>query len=346
MLSAIGIPLLLKGQIFERCDVMLKAAFLYHVPLYAYDISNISSYLQTGTIRALFWDGGKYSESLIDLPKYTEIIGGTEYLKRNYPTEYQWLMENTILTDQFGLRKADFQRRLLFSPLTQYAIPTVQVRSFTELVTSAVMFPNSVLKPSGTRRGFGIMKIENKNGKLFYLTSEGSGELTEEAFNQYYSSEWFDVHERLLLLEPCLNILDDDGRAVDFRCLVSLNGEGKWQNVLTYARIGGSGVASNVSHGGSVNFATEVLEQLLPGHGIEKYNEINQVALEIAAFVQKESPNTVSWLGLDICVDRPSNQIYVIEANSKPGTKIVGPWPLALVRTQYFKYLLGQSETV
>ena len=147
-----------------------------------------------------------------------------------------------------------------------------------------------------------------------------------------------------LILEPCINIKNNEGKAVDFRCLVSLGGTGKWENVLTYARIGGSGVASNFSDGGSLNFALEVLEQIVPGQEEEKLDEINRVALDTAKLVQETSINPVSWLGLDICLDRDSNQVYVIEANSKPGVKFVGPWPLALVRAQYFKYLL-QKDT-
>ena len=189
----------------------------------------------------------------------------------------------------------------------------------------------------------GAMKLKMKDGKLCYSTPEGGGELTRALFSEYYGAAGY-AEDDLLLLEPCLNILNDDGRAVDFRCLVSLNGEGKWQNVMTYARIGGTGVASNFSHGGSLNFAEDVLEMLIPGHSAEKLEEIDRVAIQVAEFVQKESPNPVSWLGLDVCIDRPSNQIYVIEANSKPGTKLVGPWPLSLVRAQYFRFLLSQSD--
>ena len=189
------------------------------------------------------------------------------------------------------------------------------------------------------------MKLEVRGDNLYYSTPEGTGLLTPEVFLAYYADAGYNEKHRLML-EPCLNILNDEGRAVDFRCLVSLNGEGKWQNVLTYARIGGSGVASNFSHGGSLNFAEDVLEMLIPGHGAEKLEEINRVALQVAEFVKNESKNPVSWLGLDICVDRPSNQVYVIEANSKPGTKLVGPWPLSLVRAQYFKYLLSQTENI
>ena len=342
MLNAIGIPLLSSNDhISDRNDALLKAAYLYNIPAFIYSISGINEYNQNVKLRALFWDGGEYRESRIDLPKYTEIYSSISMLQIKYPAEINWLKEHTVFTDDFSLYKYDLQRKLLFSNLSHYAIPTVLIHTYDELLSSAAMFSVSFLKPFGGRKAKGAMKLKKKDGNLYYSTPEDSGELTRKVFLQYYVGD----EDTLLLLEPCLNILNDEGRAVDFRCLVSLNGEGKWQNVLTYARIGGSGVASNFSHGGSLNFAEDVLEMLVPGHGAEKLEEINRVALQVAEFVQKESPNPVSWLGLDICVDRPSNQVYVIEANSNPGTKLVGPWPLSLVRAQYFKYLLSKTDS-
>lgn len=345
MLNAIGIPVVnTNKEVTERNDTLVKAAFLYGVPVYIYEISGINVYKETGQIPALYWNNGEYHKCMIDLPKYTEVCCSTNAIKRLFPSEVGYLLENTKFTDMNGLIKYKLQCKMLLSELSQYAIPTILIHSYEELLISAKMFPSSFLKPAGGRKAKGAMRLDHKDGALLYSTPEGSGVLSKETFVKYYSDAGYQENSPLLL-EPCLNILNDEGRAVDFRCLVSLNGEGKWQNVLTYARIGGSGVASNFSHGGSLNFAEDVLEMLIPGHGAEKLEEINRVALKVAEFVQKEAVNPVSWLGLDICVDRPSNQIYVIEANSKPGTKLVGPWPLSLVRAQYYKYLLSQSDT-
>lgn len=340
MINAIGIPLKCNaGELQERNDSLIKAAYLYDVPIFLYNFSDIENYQKNGYIEALYWDKGDYHSCKIDLPRFTEIYCGTSDLKARYPAQFKWLEENTVFTDGFGLSKLRFQLGLQSSELGNYAIPTFPVQSFDSLMAALKGLPVSFLKPAGGRKAKGTMKIENIDGNYFYSTPENSGLLTQEVFADYYAEAGFSENA-MLLLEPCLNILNDNGRAVDFRCLVSLNGEGKWQNVLTYARIGGTGVASNFSHGGSLNFAEDVLEELIPGHGKEKLDEINDVALKAAEFVRQKSVNNVSWLGLDICVDRPSNQVYVIEANSKPGTKLVGPWPLALVRAQYFKYIL------
>lgn len=358
MIDAIGIPLLVGGiecfgassfydknysdrdlEIIGRIDALLKASFLYNVPAYFYSLSDIPAYLTKKKISAFSWGREGYQVCEIDLPKYTEIYCSPNGLKKMFPDEYEWLSENTIFTDEFGLPKCLFQSKLLMSELSQYAIPTVTANSFDSVIKNASLFAKAFLKPSNGRKALGAMKIEQRAGQLFFLTPSSSGELTTEALSQYYAINGFNPNDQMMI-EPCLNILNDDGRAVDFRCLVSLNGRGEWQNVLTYARIGGNGVASNISCGGYYNAARDVLEELIPGHGVEKLAEIDEVALKAAALVQKESPNFVSWLGLDICVDRPSNQIYLIEANSKPAMKMVGKWELALMRAQYFRYIL------
>lgn len=343
MINAIGIPLLDNSGIIDvRNDALMRSAALYHVPVYIYKLPDINAYLSQGTISAKFWDDGEYRECVTDLPKYTEIYCAIDGLYRRFPKEFDWLFENTVFTDHFGLSKYELQRQLMFSNLSQYAIPTFAIHSYEEILSTVPMVPSSILKPMHGRRSAGVMKLENRNGEICFSTPEASGILTREFFTAFYAKEGFDEKETLLL-EPCLNILNDEGRAVDFRCLVSLNGEGVWQNVATYGRIGGNRVASNISCGGTYNTARDVLEELVPGHGNEMLKEMNSVALQVAELVQKTSQYPVSCLGLDLCVDRPANQIYVIEANSKPATKLIGGWELSMIRAQYFTYLLRQA---
>lgn len=345
MIKAIGIPLLDDSKTIDaRNDALMRAAALYHVPVYIYRLPDISTYIAQGTIPAMYWDNGEYRECVTDLPKYTEIYCAVDGLYQKFPKEFEWLLQNTVFTDFVGMGKYELHQRLLFSNLSQYAIPTFAIHSYEELLSTAPMFPSSILKPMHGRRSAGVMKLESRNGEIFFSIPEASGILTREFFTAFYIKEEFG-EKAVMLLEPCLNILNDEGRAVDFRCLVSLNGEGRWQNVITYGRIGGNGVASNISCGGTYNTALDVLEELVPGQGREKLKEMNSAALQIAEFVQHSMKSPVSWLGLDLCMERPSNQIYVIEANSKPATKLTGRWELSMIRAQYFTHLLKQAES-
>lgn len=344
MMNAIGIPLLTASKKIDlRNDALMKAASFYDVPMYIYNLQDINTYLEKGTIPAMFWDKTTYRECEIDLPKYTEIHCASDELHKSFPKEFYWIYKNTVFTDFFGMEKLELSRRLMFSGLSQYAIPTFVIHSYAELLSTASKLPSSILKPQLGRRSVGLMKLEKRGCEFFFSTPKASGLLTPDSFAQYCSDAGLDENS-VFLLEPCLNILNDEGRAVDFRCLVSLDGEGKWRNVVSYARIGGNTVASNISCGGTYNTTLDVLEELVPGHGKEKVKEMHSVALQVAELIQKWSTFPVSWLGLDLCLDRPSNQIYVIEANSKPATKLVGRWELSIARAQYLAYLLKRSE--
>lgn len=343
MINAIGIISIQSDPLSDiRGLYYLQACHLYQVEAYLYSASELKTFLSEGCLRAYTWGDGAPKQCLIDIPRYTEIYRGMYQILQNFPDEMRYFLKNTKLTDAFGLYKDQLQKYMLLGTLSEYAIPTFPIRSFDELLPMLRVIPNAILKPANGSRGLGIMKIKTKNEKTVYQCGKISGELTRDAFEHYFKEE----NKKSIvyyLLEPCLNITNYNGYAVDFRCLVSLGGKGDWENVLTYARIGSSEIASNVSTGGLIADAVNVLEELVPNQAEETLEKINRIALDVAELVQKNAKNPVSYLGIDICIDRDTKQIYVIEANSKPGLKN-NVWSLALVRAQYFKYLLAQNS--
>lgn len=331
------------NQPTERELACLQTSYLFGVEAYIVSLDQIPFYREHGYVNALKWEDGALRKCQTDFPRYTEYFFGTPKSQSFYAGHFVWLKENTMLTDGSGITKLVLQNLLLKSELSKYAIPTFPVKSYSELQRVLQMIPNAILKPVGGSRARGIMTIRKVGGELHFATKEERGIFNEERFNQYVSSL---AGKKLptILVEPCINIRNNEGKAVDFRCLVSKNGQNEWENVITYARIGGSDVASNFSTGGSLNVALETIQELVPDCAEEKLKEINAVALQTAKLVEDNAPDAVSYLGIDICIDRDTNQPYVIESNSKPGTGLVGQWDLALVRAQYYKYLLQQPE--
>lgn len=343
MINAIGIITNSLTALNENILAKMQANSLFGVESYAISLSGINDYFEKGYVDALKWENGQITECHTDFPKYVDIIGSVSAVKRNCPEIYFWLKGNTVVLDEQATDKYWLQKRMMASELSCYAIPTFQFEKYETLLTFLSAIPKAIIKPKGGRKATGLMSLDVKDDTVYYKTRYGSGVLTEELFLQYKS----EIKEKVIFLfEPRLNLLSDDGRAVDFRCLVARNGKGEWENVLTYARIGGSSVASNFSGGGSLNLALDVLEQIVPGQENEKLAEINEVALKVAAFVQKNTAVHNCRLGIDVCIDRDTNRVYVIEANSKPGVKLVGPWPLALTLAQYYKYVLENGDCV
>ncbi len=342
MLNALGVLISNPEEISERAAVTLQANYLYGVESYAFSYLEVRTYLEKGYINAFRWESGEFIKVRIDFPKYIDIPFGVKYIKQNYAEEYDWIKKHTILLDEQAIDKYSLQREMLTSELSPYAIPTFPLTAYDDLVKMLGVFPQAIIKPMGGTKAAGLMKLDKQDETICYSTRDCTGEFSRTVFEEHRKM----IGEQVVFLfEPRLNILNDAGRAVDFRCLVALNGNAEWQNVLTYARIGGSNVASNFSDGGSLNFAIEVLEQMVPGMATEKPDEINAVALKVAKFIQSRSSLLSCRLGIDICLDRNTNRVYVIEANAKPGTKFVGPWPLQLVMAQYYQYVLKNGIT-
>ncbi len=337
MINAIGILTGSTIGLGERAAASLQANYLYGVESYAIATSEIKTYVEKGYVNAFKWEEGHFVKCQTDLPKYIDIPWSVSRIRREKPEIYFWLRENTTIIDEQAIDKYHLQRGLLTSEISANAIPTFPLTGYDTLLKLLDVIPKAIVKPVGGTKASGLMSVDKVGDEIRYATRQGQGILTEEVFSQYSDAL---KNKSTLLFEPRLNILNNAGRAVDFRCLVSRNGDAEWQNVLTYARIGGSNVASNFSDGGSLNYADEVLEQLVPGQAKEKLEEINALALNVARFIENNSSIPCCRLGIDICIHRDTNRVHVIEANSKPGVKFVGPWPLSLVMAQYYKFIL------
>ena len=328
-------------SVHEMPDTLMKACYLCGVDAYLFELEEICTYKREGYINAYRWTPKGYTACVTDMPKYSvyNFVVGVKSKVKSY---YQWLVENTIMLNTAGIRKDLLQKKMLSTDLANYAIPSFVTRSYWETVDMLSLIPKAIIKPLGGSMGRGILKVNKNENGLYCQTPEGEYLFTESVFSAFESESGFQTNPQMLL-EPCLNILTDDGRAVDLRCQTSLDRTGKWKNVLTYARIGASDVVSNISHGGSVTFAYEILEAFAPGHGKELLEEANWAARRTSEIVEELSGGAINCLGVDICYDRDSARLYVIEANAGPGFKIVGPWPLALARAEYFKYRLSQE---
>lgn len=343
MKNAIGILAIDHPSVTEQQMSCLQVCSIYGIEAYLIPVMNVPTGNQEPIVEAFIWKDGKLEKTITEFPYFVEFYFPYASIKKHCPQQYQWLEAHVRFTDYLGMNKVSFQNLLTASSLYPHAIPTVVVSTYEEIVKYMSAIPKAILKPLEGTRGVGIMRLNKESSGITYASYLGSGSFTEESFQAYCNGEVKELNGPLLL-EPYINIKDDAGRAIDFRCLVSLNGQGKWQNVLTYARIGASDVSSNFSHGGSLNYADEELAELIPGQAKEKLAEMNQIVLEAAELICKDKVHHPSILGFDVCLERETGKLYIIEANSKPGVKLVGPWPLSLARAQYFRYLLEHQQ--
>lgn len=340
MVNAVGIGVLAKNPNNDpRAMLYLKACYLYGVPAFIFPVYEVETAIHSGYIHAFRWTEDGLERFTTEPPRFFEFYASLNSIKKVSQEYYQWIIDNTILTDAFGLSKERLERELLLSPLSQYAIPTFQTRTFQDIIGVLRAIPSALLKPAEGNLGIGIMHLNRENNRILYATAETTGVFSEESFENYRMA--LPKNYGTFLVEPCINIRSKDGRAIDFRVQVSLNGAAQWEIGFACARIGGNGIASNFERGGSLTTPELGMRLLDVENPAEKVDELFWLAIEAAKLVQITAKSAVSCLGIDICVDYDTKQLYVLEANSKPGGRIISLFHLAEVRASYFKYLLS-----
>lgn len=342
MINAIGIAIRATDPNKDsRAMLYIKACYLYGVPAYIIPVSEIDTYVKSGYMNAFRWTENGLERVQTDAPRFCEYYASLNPLKQSNPEWYNWIKKNTILTDAFGLTKERLQIELMRSHLCAYAIPTFSVKSYQEIMSILPLVPNAILKPADGSLGIGIMRLSYADPTIRYSTMDANGDFTEAVFENYLKS--LDKEYTAFLIEPCINIRTKDDCAIDFRVQVSLNELAQWEVGFSCARIGGNNIASNFERGGSLTTPELAFKSFGVDDTEKKTEEMYWLAIEVAKLVQERSKSKVSCLGIDICIDSQSKQFYVIEANSKPGGRIISLFHLAELRAKYFQYLIATT---
>lgn len=323
-------------------ESLLILATSYGVPLCTYNIFDMD--MEQKRVPALFWDKGTLKEAVTSLPSFTEFQFGRqlELESEALKLRKQWLQKHTVITDNPAVPKEALSMILMKSELSVYAIPTYSITSAAQLQGLCKIIPHAILKPSGGKKGIGVMRI-HKNGDLLTMEEkEKQWVLNEHTWASYLN---FIKENRMgrPILQPRLDFSLDERHAVDFRLLVARGGNGDWQTVAIYPRIGASHLVSNVAQGGYIGDTTDILRTIAGDEEPKLLAQLERIARELPVLVQSHRSAPITALGIDVGIDRSTLQPYILEANSRPSTKL-HLWLLAQTKIQYYHYLLCGSK--
>lgn len=315
----------------------------YGVPLCSYHLADLEP--QRPTLPVNIWANGKYQTIESELPAFSELIFNRSFLmnREDVARRKSWLLEHTTLTDNPGLLKSAVSIVMMQSPLAPYAIPTYNASSYEELMSLLFLLPRAIVKPSGGRRGIGVYHIIRRGNTFMMEGAKVQKELTPTHWEEYRAF----LKERKCgspILQPRLDFSLDEEHTVDFRLLVARGGSGDWEIVDIYPRIGSNRIVSNVSQGGFIGDSMEVLSLISQEKAAALFADLNRIALELPPLLQSQKEKPIAVLGIDVGIDRESLQPFVLEANTKPGTKF-HLWKLAEKKVQYYQYLLSQAKS-
>lgn len=331
----------------ELARILSVFSNAYHVPFCSFHSSAVASHISGEPLIADFWNGSGYDPRPIPLP---EIIdwNRTSYgeglsFSEDSP-EGLWLRDHTKMLFQRSLSKEQLAVVLLRSPLVSYMIPTFPISSYSDLQSTVSYIRPAILKPSNGQRGKYVCRLDlTSDGKLMVTSKSGQQEFTEDTFLRYQKSV-SGFRQSHVLLQPCLDFHYDDTHSLDFRLLRHRGATGKWEEAVTYARIGSNAITSNLSQGGFIAKPLDILNVIAGNDANQVYEEIMMLGEKVPLLVEEIYGDAAFCVGIDVGVDRKSLHPYIMETNAAPGHKH-HIYHYAEKRVQYYSYLHNIKST-
>ncbi|HEY9061470.1 MAG TPA: YheC/YheD family protein [Pseudobacteroides sp.] len=244
-------------------------------------------------------------------------IGLNEQWKNHFLT----VMGDCIFNNHY-FSKWDMYKWLASSCIAGQHLPyTMRYTSWEDVINMLKKYDKVYIKPASGLKGHGIVQA-SMNGENMILKFRHKGENHEVALNSIdeirdYMGKRFADKE--YIVQQGIELLKYDEKIVDFRCVLQKNKWNMWECMAVFGRCGENGsVVSNISSGGTVFRAEELLEKALPSsvdHSSEVRESIEYLA-EKVCYELDDCGINCGFLGLDIGVDE-YGYLWLIEINNR-----------------------------
>jgi glutathione synthase/RimK-type ligase-like ATP-grasp enzyme len=177
------------------------------------------------------------------------------------------------------------------------------------------------LKPVRGSLGKGIIRVsrsEQGGYQALYATAGGTRRQHFPTLLKLFGSISGKMKTVRYQIQQGLQLIDVNGRPVDFRALVQKNENGDWAVTSIVARIAGTHhFVSNLARGGTLSTVREAIAKSnLPAAG-DAPARLHRAALDIAKAIDANIPAHFGELGIDLALDT-SSRVWLLEVNSKP----------------------------
>lgn len=253
------------------------------------------------------------------------LYGDDEHSKLCLPI-VSWLKNrNDITFLGYGLpNKFDLYDSLKNTPLSAYLPPTQLAVDSKIILKELNKLKKIVLKPINGSQGFGIYSLK-KNDKTFHVKTEKQKRIISRIFpNEAKLLQWLQplINQHQYLLQPFLELSNNEFQPFDIRVLLQKNNEGVWGELGRGIRVGSpGGILSNLSAGGSVITFSDWTSSLPPTKGKFIREEIDYILSQLPLLLEKEFLPLFE-LGIDIAHAK-NGSIWILDINSKPGRKVL-----------------------
>lgn len=270
----------------------------------------------------------RWLESVLPIPPIIYdrcFYGDDEHSKQCLPI-VSWLKSrNDITFLGYGLpNKLEIYKTLRSTSLASY-LPDTQAISDTGFVLKELAAKQKIIiKPINGSQGYGIYYLK-KNDRTIHVKTEKHKKIISRIFpNEAKLLQWLKplIKQRDFLLQPYLELSNNEQQPLDVRVLLQKNEYGVWRELGRGIRIGSTGgILSNLNAGGTVISFSEWLTSLPPAKGEYIRQELEYILTSLPALLEKEFLPLFE-IGVDIGIAK-NGSIWILDINSKPGRKVL-----------------------
>lgn len=203
-----------------------------------------------------------------------------------------------------------------------FHLPYTQIyKSNMDIADIVKTYGRIYIKPVLGLRGHGIAQASIENGSyVVKFRDNGKNDRidfeTPDETNQFLKQR---LNGNRYLIQKALDLLEYEGRIVDFRCIMQKSGTNKWECREIIGRCGEKGsVVSNISSGGRAFRAVDILNRINCSCKVdnqELIDKIKYLSIKICSILDEYGVNC-GMLGLDIGIDKQWN-LWLIEINNR-----------------------------
>jgi YheC/D like ATP-grasp len=251
--------------------------------------------------------------------------GDDEHSKQCIPI-VSWLKTRTDITFLgYGLpNKLELYEVLRNTVLSAYLPGTHLVTDTNFVLNELTTKKRIILKPINGSQGNGIYYLK-KNDKSFHVKTEKQKNIISRIFpNETKLIQWLQslICKRQYLLQPYLELSNDELQPFDIRILLQKSMGGEWCELGRGIRRGNTGgILSNLSAGGSVRSYAD-WSSLLPVAAREYIGQELEYILTKLPLLLENAFLPLFELGVDIGIAK-NGSIWILDVNSKPGRKVL-----------------------
>ncbi|WP_100333926.1 YheC/YheD family endospore coat-associated protein [Bacillus alkalisoli] len=262
---------------------------------------------------------------------------------------------NIPIFNEHFLNKWEVHSHLLQADHLHPFLPTSMEYSF-ENVKNLIEKTNTLfIKPMNGSQGKQIFKItraeDGDNWELSYSSLQLNVTAKYEHIHDIVSRLQPYTKKRNFIVQTGIDLIELEGRPVDFRFLCHRRENDTWQVTSAVARVSKAGqFVSNLAQGGEMLTVQQALVQLFDKKEAKHLQKaMRSIALDVCNEISSISDGIFAELGIDITVDK-SGQPWLIEVNTKPSKNMdprsenesVRPSAKAIIL--YCLYLMSKAD--